>query len=66
MKGDDDHPARGQNPAPPNRPRRVWDGSTGTWIEPHVRRRNLLGRWSRLLGTEPAAQLVFDFAKRIG
>jgi hypothetical protein len=64
MESGNTQSARGQHPAPLTRPRRVWDDITQTWIEPHVRRRNLLGRWSRLLGNEPMAQLVFDFAKR--
>lgn len=60
---DNTDPARGQNPAPSN-PTREWDPVDQTWIESRVDRRNLLGRWSRLLGNEPGAQLVFDFAKR--
>lgn len=55
-------PSAQDEPAP-NRPVRVWDKSTGTWIEAAVRRRDPLGRFDRLNGREPGAQLVFNFGK---
>ena len=58
----DQSPSAQDEPAPKG-PNRFWDQTTQTWIEAAVRRRDLEGRFDRLNGHEPSAQLVFDFLK---
>jgi hypothetical protein len=52
------------SPGPPSRPRRIWDAARSCWIEAQTVCRDTLGRYARKCGTEPMAQLVFDFGPR--
>ena len=58
----DQSQAPDDDPEPPKRPRRKWDGDS--WLEPHTFRRNPRGQWARKRGNEPSSQLVLPGFER--
>jgi hypothetical protein len=57
-------PSAQDEPAPPNRPRRLWDANRCIWIEPQTVCRDPLGRYANKCGNEPFSQLVLPFGSQ--